>query len=69
MTIYRNVRPLPFDYSAASLNLVKFLHTHELSERLSPNELRNKFMKPSFDISAMTFLLDHDNHEMRMKLR
>lgn len=33
------------------------------------DNLRTKYQKPSFDVSKLIHLLDHDNHEMRTKLR
>ena len=34
-----------------------------------PVELRQTATSPSFDVDKMTYLLDHDNHEMRSDFR
>ncbi|XP_063847738.1 uncharacterized protein LOC135092899 isoform X2 [Scylla paramamosain] len=43
--------------------------TESLSNRLSPIELRAAQSRMTFDLPAMTALLDHDNHDMRKKFR
>ena len=40
-----------------------------LSNRLSPPEIRSSLTNPTFNLSAMTNLLDHDNQEMRSQFR
>ena len=37
--------------------------------RMDPQKLREEWGKPSFEVVAMTRLLDHDNHEKRAKFR
>lgn len=37
--------------------------------RMDPQKLREEWGKPSFEVMAMTRLLDHDNHEKRAKFR
>ena len=37
--------------------------------RLDPRRLREEWGSPSFDVAKMTHLLDHDNHEKRVKFR
>ena len=49
--------------SAATAAMVK------LSNTMTPEEIRNKLLSPSFPIEKMTALLDHDNHQMRADFR
>ncbi|MCL4124637.1 UNVERIFIED_CONTAM: hypothetical protein GTU68_029984 [Idotea baltica] len=44
-------------------------YSNGLSNKMSPQELRKSVQTTTFDIGKMTSLLDHDNHDMRMKLR
>lgn len=40
-----------------------------LSNRLSPEELRQSQTTATFNVEAMTHILDHDNHDMREQFR
>ena len=37
--------------------------------RMDPQKLRDEWGKPSFEVTKMTRLLDHDNHEKKEKFR
>merc|ERR1711962_1163826 len=41
----------------------------KLSNTMTPAEIRNKLLSPSFPVEKMTALLDHDNHQMRADFR
>ena len=56
-----------FSLSAASAQLDSPQLQDELE--LDPYKLRDEWGKASFDVSQMTFLLDHDNQEKRAKFR
>ena len=56
-----------FSLSAASTQLDSPKLQDELE--LDPYKLRDEWGKASFDVSQMTFLLDHDNQEKRAKFR
>ena len=53
----------PSSRSAATAAMVK------LSNTMTPEEIRNKLLSPSFPIEKMTALLDHDDHQMRADFR
>ena len=56
-----------FSRSAASAQLDSRKLQDELE--LDPYKLRDGWGKPSFNVSQMTYLLDHDNQEKRAKFR
>lgn len=41
----------------------------KLSNTMTPAEIRDKLLSPSFPVEKMTELLDHDNHQMRADFR
>jgi len=41
----------------------------KLDNTMSPQQIREKLLSPSFPIEKMTHLLDHDNHQMRADFR
>jgi len=41
----------------------------KLDNTMSPQQIRDKLLSPSFPIAKMTELLDHDNHQMRADFR
>merc|ERR1712180_388566 len=41
----------------------------KLSNTMTPAEIRNKLLSPSFPVEKMTALLDHGNHQMRADFR
>ena len=40
-----------------------------LNNRDAPPDLRHQWPKPNFDKEKLTYLLDHDNQDMRAKFR
>ncbi|KAK7065415.1 acyl-Coenzyme A oxidase [Halocaridina rubra] len=56
--------------AAATASVVpKYQEIGSLSNKNSPQELRSAHTNYTFNVEAMTALLDHDNHEMRAKFR
>ena len=41
----------------------------KLTNTMTPEEIRARLLQPSFPLSEMTKLLDHDNHQMRADFR
>merc|ERR1719283_120858 len=41
----------------------------KLTNTMTPAEIRDKLLSPSFPVEKMTELLDHDNHQMRADFR
>jgi len=41
----------------------------KLTNTMTPEEIRARLLQPSFPVSEMTKLLDHDNHQMRADFR
>lgn len=71
--IHRALR-LPGIRSSYGISKTQLQSTREFSRsaavfKLDPGQLREEWGKPSFNVADMTRLLDHDNHEKRVKFR
>lgn len=55
--------------AAATTTAAKGHEVGVLSNTATPQELRSLQKNVTFNLEAMTALLDHDNHEMRAKFR